>query len=408
MSDSIYRQEAIDGRHLEKLGSTLDLGGRLPFIIACLLLCVTLTSAWFAARVEYGRKITVTGLIDGTQAKQVIANTFGEVAALHVKEGGQVAAGDLLAELKLPAGNKDLHGVLEELDIQLARLASQQKALATRKIQTRDTLNRTIDSLDSQITLLDSDLDLQGEKVKHLEARQARIKVLHDQGMMSTINWFNYRTGLIAEQQQQNQMSQQLLDLISRLDGAREELQRLDSETRERVDSLELQRSQIRKERELMLAEMSQQIRAPMSGSVSRLDIAPGETLVPGQTLMHIVAKGGTDAGATASLTVPAAAAPHLQLGQHIELSVDALPVEKYGRLTAKVVQMAPHAVLAEDKINRYYPARLTITHELVQDFGDGKLLPGMTITTHVRSDRKRVINWLLDPVKKLFEQVNR
>ena len=413
---SIYREEAINARHLEKLGVTLDLGGRLPFLVACLLLCVTLTAAWFAARAEYGRKIAVIGLIDGGQAKQVIASNFGEVAALHVREGGQVKAGAVLAQLKLPSGNRDLDAVLEELNIQLDRLGSQQAAIEGLRQQTALSLKRSIDSMGSQITLLDSDLALQAEKVEHLQARQEKIKVLHEQGMMSTINWFNYRTGLIAEQQKHNQLAQQKLDMRSRLEGAREELQRIGNETEEKLAAIYVQRSQIRKEREMMLSEMSQQIRAPVAGTVSRLDVGPGTTVVPGQSLMHIVAgavsrgEAGVDladARMTVSLTVPAAAAPHLQQGQNIQISVDALPVEKFGRLEARVMQLAPHAVLTEDKASRYFPARLVIAPELAQTFGDGNLLPGMTIKTYVRTDRKRIINWLLDPVKKLFDQVN-
>lgn len=403
---SMYRQAALDARHLEKLGVTLDLGSRLPGVAACLLICVAAAAAWFAGQVEYGRRITVTGLIDQHQATEVIASDIGEISELNVAEGGHVREGDVIARLKLPAGNRDLEPVLNELEVQRARLVEQRLAVDGAHRDQRLSLMRQLDSSGQQLPLLDSDLALQTEKVGHLAEHLERTRVLREEGLMSNLDWISFRTGLISEQQKRNQLEQQRLQLAAQMDTTRAELRQLDNRTQERSAAIEVQLSQVRKEREMLLAERSRPIVAPAPGIVSRLDVRAGDAVVPGQSLLHISAPASPLAALTASLMVPADAAPRLERGQQIELIVDALPVERFGRLPATVIQLAPHAVTAQDSA-RYFPARVAIDAERAETFAGGDLLPGMTIRTHVRADRKRIVDWLLDPITKLFGHVS-
>jgi hemolysin D len=171
---------------------------------------------------------------------------------------------------------------------------------------------------------------------------------------------------------------------------------------------------------ELRKAELrvaSKTIVAPADGTVQELSVHTiGGVVSPGEMLMRIAPSG-------ARLEVEARFANRdvgfLKLGQPAEIKVDSFPFTQYGVLHGKLIGISRDSVVAPpgeaDPRNaaaepaQYYLARLTIPRDSLSVDGVAvQLRPGMTVAAEVNTGRRRIIQFILSPIKKTLSEAGR
>ena len=143
-------------------------------------------------------------------------------------------------------------------------------------------------------------------------------------------------------------------------------------------------------------------------------DIAPlsvGSAAREGETVMTLIPLDG-------KIEVEAEIRPQdigrVKVGDIARIKLDAYPFQKYGTMDGKVRTLAHDTSLRQEQptIERpnqtYYRARLLISGKLHKQPKNFRLIPGMIAQAEIKIGRRRVIEYIVHPLIKMFDEAAR
>lgn len=140
---------------------------------------------------------------------------------------------------------------------------------------------------------------------------------------------------------------------------------------------------------------------APVDGVVQQVAIhTEGGVVTPAQALMVIVPK---DVPLKAKVVVDNKDIGFIGVGQLAQIKLETFPFTRYGTIPAIVRSVAADAV-ADERNGALFPATLELQQTGIDV--DGRriaLAPGMNVTAEIRTGQRRVIDYLLSPVKRVM-----
>jgi membrane fusion protein len=150
-------------------------------------------------------------------------------------------------------------------------------------------------------------------------------------------------------------------------------------------------------------------VRAPQDGVVTGVLAAIGQNVTPVAALASLLP---ADAKLQAQLFAPSSAVGFVRPEQTVQLRYQAFPYQKFGHQTGSVTQVSRSPLQAAELAGLPLPAaisangeplyRITVTldHQSVAAYGQAQALsPGMQLEADVLLDRRRLIEWLFEPV---------
>lgn len=145
------------------------------------------------------------------------------------------------------------------------------------------------------------------------------------------------------------------------------------------------------------------QLSAPVAGTVQQVAVhTEGGVVTPAQVLMVIVPK---DAEVTAEVVIDNKDIGFVNAGQVAAIKLETFPFTRYGTVAATVKSVTADAV-SDEKRGAIFPATLSLNHAGIDI--DGKriaLSPGMNLTAEIKTGRRRVIEYLLSPIKRIASE---
>jgi hemolysin D len=141
------------------------------------------------------------------------------------------------------------------------------------------------------------------------------------------------------------------------------------------------------------------QLVAPVDGTVQQVAVhTEGGVVTPAQVLMVIVPR---DAQVTAEVVIDNKDIGFVNAGQPAVIKLETFAYTRYGTVAATVSRVSADAV-SDDKRGAIFPAVLALqqTHLEV----DGKRIglgPGMNLSAEIATGQRRVIDYLLSPVRQ-------
>lgn len=179
---------------------------------------------------------------------------------------------------------------------------------------------------------------------------------------------------------------EQLKDLQRQINSTKSEI----AQTKSEITSLNIQMQQ-------------RIVRSPIDGIVFELPVSkPGEVLQPGQRIARIAPK---DSGFILKAQMPVKETGLLKTGMPVKVKFDAYPFQEYGVLPGKVSWISPDSKVesATPGSPETYELRIALDKPYIEN-GDRRipLTPGQTAQAEVIVRQRRLIDFLLDPFKKL------
>jgi membrane fusion protein len=237
------------------------------------------------------------------------------------------------------------------------------------------------------------------------------------------------KSGYVAEIQAQ-QKQDELLELKTRetgaqrsLTGVRRDAQALRAEQQANASALQTQFAQL----DRSLASLSQEgtendskrevvVTAPQAGVVTALTINRGQIVQPGQTLASLIpnAKDGTPSPLEAQLFAPSRTAGFVRRGQTVWVRYAAYPYQKFGMAKGRIASVSRtpinsqdlpagqgQALMAAAQSNEpMYRVTVELEAQGIRTYGEVQpLKAGMTLEADVVQERRRVWEWMLEPV---------
>ena len=407
---SIFRREALASQQTSWIGEIqLIRPPSWAFLTAGVALSV-LAVGVFLALGEYTRKVHVSGvLVPDRGVIRLVPPQDAVVLERRVAEGASVRAGDVLFVLSLDrsAAGGDTQALVQrtlaERAQSLSDTATQQQALLGSQLvaldRRRADLLRDRGALDAEATLLTQRLAL-------AQQAQARLELLRGDNFVSAAQVQAKAEELLGLQAQRQTLERQRNAHEREIAAVDAERRELPLRARARIGELDRERGELAQKRAESEGQRSVLIRAPQDGVVSAVLASPGQTVTPASALASLVPAGST---LQAHLYAPSSAVGFLRVEQPVLLRYQAFAYQKFGHQRGRIeqVSLAPlqPAELAGQPwagVVREPMYRITVALERQEMPAYGvlqPLAPGMQLDADVPIERRKLYEWLFEPV---------
>lgn len=362
------------------------------------------------------------------------------VKAIHVRDGQQIKAGDVLIELDATTAAADVtrigndylttrlqaersramlasietnkHPVLPPLaDVPANRRAHEQVILEGQYSEYQAKLA----SLDANIARREAELRSTQEVVRKLEqtvpiARQRAqdYKNLVEKNFVSNHGYLEKEQLRIEQEADLATQRSRIKELSAALNEGRSQRTALVAETRRvTLDTLnEAEQKTTGNSQELVKAETRDKLMrltAPVDGTVQQLAIhTVGGVVTPAQALMVIVPQ---DNVLEVEAFLENKDIGFVNAGQDAAVKVETFPFTKYGTIESKVIHVSNDAI-QDEKRGLIYSTRVRLAKATIAV--EDKLInltPGMAVTVEVKTASRRVIEYFLSPLMQYKDE---
>ncbi|ARV62953.1 HlyD family secretion protein [Nostocales cyanobacterium HT-58-2] len=181
---------------------------------------------------------------------------------------------------------------------------------------------------------------------------------------------------------------------------SQEQLKDLQSQTTARQSEIGQIKSQIQS---LNLQLQQRVVRSPIDGVIFELPIEkPGSVVQAGQMIAQVAPKGST---LILKAQMSSEQSGFLREGMPVKIKFDAYPFQDYGVVQGHVTWISPDSKIQESNSGRIetYELKIALQQPYIQA-GNKRipLIPGQTATAEIIIRERRVVDFILDPFKKL------
>ena len=147
---------------------------------------------------------------------------------------------------------------------------------------------------------------------------------------------------------------------------------------------------------------------SPVDGTVATLLVEPGQNVVPGMALASLIPAGSA---LEAHLYSPSRAIGFVREGQEVLLRFHAYPYQKFGMKSGRVTAVARNAmpppelgfVPPDGGREPLYRIKVALDSQSMPAYGrEEPLQAGMQVDADVLLDRRRLIEWIFEPLLSL------
>lgn len=430
---TLFRPEVAQAQSAQWLGS-VRLNRPLSFsVVTGLALGIALLLVAFATWGEVNRKARLSGLLVPTMGTLAMAAPqAGTVMQLSVTEGQTVQAGDVMLVINSER-NSLRNGVADDTVARVAQqIEARQQTLSTertlRELQSRQresVLQDRIRTLQAELRQSTEECSLQERRVQLAQTTLGRNEQLAKDGFVSAAQVQTRQEERIDAEARLQSAQRTRLALQHDLQALNGERDALAAQLKADVNQLERSRASLEQEATENTARKSLVVTAPYAGQVSALGLQAGQSVQAGQTLLTLLPQavpGSTTQGRLqAHLYAPSHTAGFVRPGQTVYLRYAAYPYQKFGLYEGHITAVsntpfAPNELppnLAQQLVSQagsneaLYRIHVQLADQSIRAYGeDVALKPGLTLEADVLQERRKVWEWVLEPVLATRQQV--
>ena len=403
MNQSLFRHEVLQAREARWLGQ-ISLAQPVPAVLLAIVpAALAVFVVAFVLFGGYTQRTRVVGqLVPTLGISHVTSRSSGTISEIRVVEGQQVARGDVLAVVN------SSQETLEDGDT----LAAMDRNVEARRDSVRDSYRSRRNQLESQREVARSRLAAGREELALVTQALATTeeKVLVAQEMLGRYEQL-VQTRYVSELQLQQQKSVYLQSVSERqamerqLAGIRRSNRELEqtlldhpARVAELVAAEQQELSTLEQEALGYAAQGQQVLKAAVAGEVGAILGLPGQAVRAGETVMSLVPVGSS---LEAHLMVPSRAIGFVEPGDQVLLRYQAYPYQKYGQRRGTVQRLSRGAIASgENGAEPHYRVIVMLEQQAIDVLGQPRRLrPGMALEADILGDRRRLWEWLMEPL---------
>ena len=382
-------------------------------LLTAVFLAFSALGGAFLALQDYTKKARVAGtVLPAAGIVKVVAPLNGmSVREIHVAEGSRVRAGEAL--LSLTAERSGVRGgvesainrLSEDRRESLAREAERQQALA---LLARAAQDSRLTSMRRERALLHAEIEAHRRRIDLTRSRADRFEQLERKGFISPMQREQQKEELLDAELRIAALLRQQVSADREIANAESELRTAELRTRSQVDALERESKAIAQGEVENDAHRELLVRAPHDGVVATLLAEQGQPAVAGATLATLAPEGAL---MEVHLFAPSRSIGFIRPGQEVQLRFQAYPYQKFGIHRGMVIAVSKSAVApaeigqpaGESSREPVYRIRVALERQQVMAYGEPQPLhAGMAVEADVIVDRRRLIEWVFEPLYSL------
>lgn len=392
--------------------------------------------------------VIASGMIQVESLRQVVQHPQGGVVGtINVKEGDEVAAGDVLIRFDDTLAMSEL-SALEE---QLAEISARKSLLQAERddksaitfetdlLAQSDANANVAELISAQHGLFEARLETQTKRIEQLTERKQQI-CLQIEGVQAQLSSANEQVSLIGEELKSQQdlldkglaQASRVLALqreAARLNGTigelessaargraqilETELQILALQTQRREEAISALREisyseiEMRERRSVLLETLARMdVRAPMSGVVYGLTIHTLRSVVrPADPILYVVPN---DSPFVIQSRIDAIHVDQVSVGQEASLRFSTFDQRTTPEIFGKIQKVSPDVFQDEVTGLSYYLAEITPNDGEIERLGEVELLPGMPVEAFIKTEDRTPLSYLTKPMTDYFNRALR
>jgi membrane fusion protein len=402
MHQPLFRPEVMQARAGQWLGG-VRLSTSLPWwamTAGAAVLAGALVAYAFLG--EMTRKAHVTGiLVPAGGLLDLHAASAGRVAELRVSEGQAVRQGDVLMVLALDratgAGEVGAQ-VAQQIESRRAALDAERTLRSAQIRLQQQALAARVQAMEMELRRADDEIVLAQRRLALAQQQAARVEQLLAAGFLS------------ATQAQTQQLTRARLALARDRATLAAESAQLTAQLQTELAQVDRGLAALAQEAAENEGRRAQVIAAPRDGTVTLLALTAGQPVQPAQLLASIAPAG---APLQAHLFAPSRTVGFAKAGQEVQLRYAAFPCQKFGlqKGIVSAVSRSPvapgqlpsalgDAAITTETQEGLYRLTVDLESQTVPAYGEAAALKaGMTLHAAVVPERRRVIEWLFEPL---------
>ncbi len=417
--------------------------GRLPWqaraAVYVMLAALVFGGAWaWLSRVD--RVVTARGMLM-TMAPAIVVQPLETsiIRTLAVRPGDVVTKGELLATLDPTFASADLgqltvrkrfleswiRRLLAELEDRPAAALDDDDADADQRAQMALFLKRkeeyraNVEAKDQEIATFEEMLSAnvhEQERLKGQFALTAEIEGMYrklwDEAKTSRLEYINALREKLRVEDLYASAAEKNAQIRERLAQARAERQSFIGGWRTQTATQLVEAQQELTEAEHTLAKAARRTELVELSAVSdavvkdMAKVSEGSVIREAETLFTLIPIDEKGGELEAEAAIPARDIGHIRVGNAVRMKLMAFPFQRHGFLSGEVRMVSPDVFLPEGQGGgdadggAYYTCRIRLTTATLRDVGpDFRLLPGMTLDAEILVGKRRVAEYLLDPL---------
>jgi membrane fusion protein len=419
-SATLFRAEVLAERQTQWLGTVMLAPRASHRIFTLVALAITAAMITLFAFGTFTRTARVNGwLLPRQGLVKVMAPRPGLVAELAVQEGARVRKGDRLLTLSDELQSASLGATQGQI---MKRLAERTASLEGERSQQERLLEQQRLSLTDRITALraeqaqiDSEVELLRARVAIAERAEALYREQFRAGFISEMRLQSIESELLEQRARLGALQRSRLVVAREQKIVEAEREALPLRHGKEVGVLERTVAQLEQERAEAEARREIVVSAPQDGTVTAIHAVPGARADAAAPLMSIVP---ADARLEAHLFGPSRAVGFVRPGQRVLLRYHAFPYQRFGHQQGVVANVSRAALSpgelppqlaglpgltgagAANSAEPVYRITVELERQSVTALGEElPLAPGMLLEADVTLERRRLFEWVLDPL---------
>ncbi len=409
----LFRPEALSHHQREWLGSIQLIRPVSLTVLTAFVVLTAIAVGSYLTLGEYTRKARVSGYLAPDRGLiRLVAPQSASVLESHVSEGSAVHRGDVLFVLAVgsatPSG--DTQSAVQ------SSIASRERSLqdaSQQRLQLEKTQSAAIDAqvadMRHEIDAMAAEAELQRQRLALAQDALTQYQSLQNDNFVSSAqvrakaeDVLGVKAQLQALQRQRAAREREIAVLLAQRNELPLRTQAAQGEIDRDLAVLAQQGAENEARRRIV-------VRAPQDGVVSAVLAAPGQAVTPSAALASLLP---ADAKLQAVLFAPSSAIGFVRAHQPVQLRYQAFPYEKFGHQGGSVSQVSLSPLQSSELAGLPLPAsvsaggeplyRITVAldRQSVAAYGQAQpLAPGMQLEADVMLDRRRLIEWLFEPV---------
>lgn len=405
---SIFRPEAVEHRRQAWLGSIqLVRPLSLSLLTGAVVVALGLTLATLSWG-EYTRKARVGGLL---VPEGGVVRLLPPQAAVVVErlagEGQRVRAGDVLFVLSLDratAGGDaqaQVQRTLVARERSLADTARQQRELLDAQ---RAALERRLADMRNEARQIGAEIDLHRQRLALAQQSLLRLQDLQREQFISSAQVQARSEEVLGLQAQAQALARQRAAHEREMAAVEAELRELPLRARARDAEVAREVAEVQRLAAESEAQRRVVVRAPHDGVLTAVLAEPGQAVSPATALASVVPG---DSVLLAHLYAPSSAIGFVRPDQPVLLRYQAFPYQKFGHHHGRVLQVSRTPLNAGEMAGGagaddepMYRITVALERQTVPAYGSEQpLAAGMQLEADVLLDRRRLIEWIFEPV---------
>jgi membrane fusion protein len=406
----LFRNEAIQfQQHNRQWGDVASLQPLSTKVVVWFLATSAALIILFLFVAQYARKEVAVGyLTPTTGTAKIFAPERGTIKDVHVEEGSTVREGQPLLTIEtdqIAADGNDVNAsMLNTLRSQKAFIADNINREEERTGSERERLRALVRGFGAEISELQSQIELQTERLKMVGSDFDAAAQLKSKGFMSAVDFRRREVQVLEHKQAISALHQQLAARKNQLTEAQFSLQQLPTVMAQKVQALRNDLAYVEQRIAQVTIRRAYVIRAPTKGRISTLQATVGQNADPQRLQLEIIPE---ESVLQAVLFLPARAIGFVKPGQAVRILYEAFPYQHFGTYRGSVVKVSQTILNSSDatgpiKLNE--PAyRVTVGLERpdIDAYGTRVALqPDMLLKADVILEKRSLMSWLTNPLR--------